>query len=369
MKALGHNVKLGRGGIREIEFFAQTQQLIFGGRDPSLRLRGTVEALHALAGAGHVNTNTTGELIEAYAFLRGVEHRLQMTDDKQTHSVPPDEPGAAALATFLGYADLRSFETALLQRLRCVEGHYARLFEEAPSLAGPGGNLVFTGTDDDPGTLQTLATLGFKDPASAAAIVRRWHHGRYRSTTSARARELLTELMPALLGALGGTAAPDQALLKVDLFLSNLPAGVQLFSLFKANPALIELVAAIMGSAPRLAAHLARRTVLLDSVLSPAFYDPLPPASDLTAELETALAGVGDEQELLDETRRWTNDRRFQVGAGQRIVTRRASAAHSGSRIRRSPPCVTKSRTIRRGSAGSSRSAARGAGAGQARQP
>src|SRR5476649_2224948 len=146
VKVLGHNVKLGRGGIREIEFFAQTQQLIFGGRNPSLRSRGTVETLHALAGAGHVSEQTTAELIEAYAFLRQVEHRLQMIDDKQTHSVPEDAPGAAALATFLGYADLPSFEVALLQRLRCVEGHYARLFEEAPSLVGPGGNLVFTGT-------------------------------------------------------------------------------------------------------------------------------------------------------------------------------------------------------------------------------
>jgi [glutamine synthetase] adenylyltransferase / [glutamine synthetase]-adenylyl-L-tyrosine phosphorylase len=332
VKVLGHNVKLGRGGIREIEFFAQTQQLIFGGRDPSLRARGTVEALQALAAAGHVTAETTAELIEAYTFLRGVEHRLQMIDDRQTHSVPQDTAGAEALAVFLGYPGFADFEAALLKRLRSVEGHYARLFEEAPSLAGPGGNLVFTGTDDDPGTLETLAGLGFKDASAAAGIVRRWHHGRYRSTTSARARELLTELMPALLKALGETAAPDQALLNFDLFLANLPAGVQLFSLFKSNPALIDLVAAIMGSAPRLAAHLARRTVLLDSVLSPAFYDPLPNAPDMTAELGKLLAAAGDEQDLLDATRRWANDRRFQVGVQQlkRIVPpARAGLAYS----------------------------------------
>jgi glutamate-ammonia-ligase adenylyltransferase len=317
VKVLGHNVKLGRGGIREIEFFAQTQQLIFGGRNTSLRLRGTVETLRALNAAGHVGDQATEELIEAYGFLRGIEHRLQMIDDKQTHSVPENEVEATALATFLGYPDFRSFEQDLLQRLRCVEGHYAHLFEEAPSLAGPGGNLVFTGTDDDPGTLQTLGTLGFRDPAAAAGIVRRWHHGRYRSTSSARARELLTELMPALLKALGETAAPDQALLNFDLFLGNLPAGVQLFSLFKANPALVELVAAIMGSAPRLAAHLARRTVLLDSVLSPSFYDPLPPVADMTEELTKLLAVTADEQDLLDTARRWANDRRFQVGVQQ----------------------------------------------------
>jgi len=322
VKVAGHNVKLGRGGIREIEFFAQTQQLIFGGRNPALRLRGTCESLRALAAAGHVEPRSAAELIADYGFLRRVEHRLQMVADQQTHSLPEDEAGLAAVATFLGYPDSRAFEEEMLGTLRRVEGHYARLFEEAPSLAGPGGNLVFTGTDDDPGTLETLRTLGFRDPSAAAGVVRRWHHGRYRATTSARARELLTELMPALLKALGDTAASDPALLNFDLFLGNLPAGVQLFSLFKSNPALLELVAAIMGSAPGLAAQLARRTVLLDSVLSPDFYNPLPPAAEMTADLARLLAQVEDEQDILDTARRWTNEHRFRVGVQQlkRIV-------------------------------------------------
>ena len=177
-------MKLGRGGIREIEFFAQTQQLIFGGRNPALRLRGTCETLRALAAAGHVEPRATDELIAAYGFLRRVEHRLQMVADQQTHSLPEDEAGLAAIATFLGYADAAAFEDELLATLRCVEGHYARLFEEAPSLAGPGGNLVFTGTDDDPGTLETLRDARLPRPSAAAGMVRRWHHGRYRSTTS-----------------------------------------------------------------------------------------------------------------------------------------------------------------------------------------
>ena len=332
IRVQGHNVKLGRGGIREIEFFAQTQQLIFGGRNPTLRHRATCETLRALAAAGHIAPSAADELIEAYGFLRKVEHRLQMVDDRQTHSLPNDEAGVAAIATFLGYPDSQSFQKDLLDRLHCVEGHYARLFEEAPSLAGPGGNLVFTGTDDDPGTLATLRTLGFRDPAAAAGMVRRWHHGRFRATRSARARELLTELMPALLKALGETASPDQALLNLDLFLGNLPAGVQLFSLFKANPALIELVATIMGSAPGLAAHLARRPILLDSVLSQDFYKPLPEPAEMTAELTALLARVDDEQDILDQARRWTNDRRFQIGVQQlkRIVRpAQAGAAYS----------------------------------------
>jgi len=334
VKVLGHNVKLGRGGIREIEFFAQTQQLIFGGRNPSLRQRATCEALRALSAAGHVAPAAADELIEAYGFLRRVEHRLQMVDDRQTHSLPHDEAGVAAIAAFLGYADSQSFQQDLLDRLYCVESHYARLFEEAPSLAGPGGNLVFTGTDDDPGTLETLRALGFRDASAAAGIVRRWHHGRYRATATARARELLTELMPGLLKALGSTAAPDQALLNFDLFLGNLPAGIQLFSLFKANPALLELVAAIMGSAPGLAGLLARRTQLLDSVLSPAFYRPLPTASEMAAELAAELAKVDHEQDILDLARRWANERRFQVGVQQlKAIVRPAEAGLAYSDI------------------------------------
>ncbi|MBM3648786.1 MAG: bifunctional [glutamine synthetase] adenylyltransferase/[glutamine synthetase]-adenylyl-L-tyrosine phosphorylase [Alphaproteobacteria bacterium] len=334
VKVLGHNIKLGRGGIREIEFFAQTQQLIFGGRNPALRHRSTCQALRALSAAGHVLPAVTDELIEAYGFLRRVEHRLQMVDDRQTHSLPDDEAGIAAIATFLGYADAQSFQRELLDRLHCVEGHYARLFEEAPSLAGPGGNLVFTGTDDDPGTLTTLGALGFRDPAAAAGIVRRWHHGRFRSTATARARELLTELMPGLLKALGATAAPDQALLNFDRFLGNLPAGVQLFSLFKSNPALLELVATVMGSAPGLAAQLARRTILLDSVLSPAFYRSLPPATDLEADLASQLSPIDHEQDVLDLARRWANDRRFQIGVQQlKSIVRPAQAGEAYSDV------------------------------------
>jgi glutamate-ammonia-ligase adenylyltransferase len=334
VKVLGHNIKLGRGGIREIEFFAQTQQLIFGGRNPALRLRGTCASLRALAAAGHVSPGDADELIDAYGFLRRVEHRLQMIDDRQTHTLPSDAAGLAAIATFLGYPDAASFRNDLLKTLHCVESHYANLFEEAPSLAGPGGNLVFTGTDDDPGTLRTLRRLGFRDAAAAAGIVRRWHHGRFRATATARARELLTELMPHLLQALGSTAAPDQALLNFDLFLGNLPAGIQLFSLFKANPALLDLVATIMGSAPGLAAHLARRTLLLDTVLSPSFYRPLPSAEEMAADLASNLAGLGHEQDILDNARRWANDRRFQVGVQQlKAIVRPAEAGGAYSDI------------------------------------
>ncbi|MBM3525119.1 MAG: glutamine-synthetase adenylyltransferase, partial [Alphaproteobacteria bacterium] len=226
-----HNIKVGRGGIREIEFFAQTLQLIWGGRDPSLRIRATCESLRALEAAGHADHGVVLRLTRCYELLRRTEHRLQMIADQQTQTLPGDEAGLTHLAIFLGFADLDAFARALLDALRTVERLYAGLFEEAPDLGEQGGNLVFTGTEDDPGTLETLKRLGFRDPSVVAGQVRAWHHGRYRCMRSARARELLTELMPTLLGALGRAGDPDAAFLNFDRFMSRLPAGVQLFSL------------------------------------------------------------------------------------------------------------------------------------------
>ncbi len=234
-----HNIKLGRGGIREIEFFAQTQQLIWGGRMPELRVSGTVAALVALAQAGRISLAAAADLTAAYRFLRGIEHRLQMIDDAQTHSLPHDADGLRRVAIFAGYDSAEAFATELLHQLGTVESHYAHLFEEAPSLS-PQGNLVFTGHEDDPETLATLQRMGFADPPAVAAMVRSWHHGRYRAMRSQRARELLTELVPVLLTAFGASPAPDAALRRFDRFLAGLPAGVQLLSLFYRNPALIE---------------------------------------------------------------------------------------------------------------------------------
>lgn len=309
----GHNIKIGRGGIREIEFFAQTQQLIFGGRDPALRTCGTVETLNALVEAGRVDRTCADELAEAYRFLRTVEHRVQMIDDQQTHAIPKTDDGVAHVAAFLGYDAAEPFRTDLLRTLTTVEEHYARLFEEAPPLSGP-GNLVFTGTEDDPETLVTLQSLGFHNPSGVAAQIRGWHHGRYRAMRSTRARELLTELTPALLERIGATPTPDLAFMKFDEFLSKLPAGVQLFSLFYSNPPLLGLVAEIMGTAPRLAEQLARRPASLDAVLEPGFFDPLPGRDELASGCAAALRDARDFEDVLLLVRRWTNDQRFRAG-------------------------------------------------------
>jgi len=323
----GHNIKLGRGGIREIEFIAQTLQLIWGGREPELRIAPTCEALSLMAKHVKLEMRIARDLINAYRFLRKLEHRLQMVDDKQTHTMPADDKAIAQIAAFMAYDDPASFVAELEKQLRTVEKHYAGLFEAAPTLgAAPDakseqesageirGNLVFTGTENDPDTLVTLKSLGFSDPPSVADRIRSWHHGRYRAMRSARAREILTELKPALLGALARTASPDQAFARFDEFLGQLPAGVQILSLFQSNPRLLDLVAEIMGSAPPLAEQLARNPILLDGVLGAGFAEEAPGHDALAAELDQSLARADDFQDVLDLCRRWTNDHKFHLG-------------------------------------------------------
>ncbi|MFL5266587.1 MAG: bifunctional [glutamine synthetase] adenylyltransferase/[glutamine synthetase]-adenylyl-L-tyrosine phosphorylase [Stellaceae bacterium] len=309
----GHNIKTGRGGIREIEFFAQTQQLIWGGRLHELQVGPTCEALQRLAAAGRIDPAIAPALIGDYRFLRRLEHRLQMVDDAQTHALPSNREGLERIAVFLGYPRAEPFIADLSAHLTSVERHYAELFEQAPTLAGP-GNLVFTGAEDDPETLGTLAQLGFAEPAVVSAMVRRWHHGRVPATRSQRAREILTELIPELLRTFGATRDPDMALGRFDQFLSHLAAGVALFSLLHANPGLLALLAEVMAGAPRLAERLAQRPALLDSVLTEGFFAPLPERTALASDLGQMLGRAQNFEDILDVVRRWASERKFQVG-------------------------------------------------------
>ncbi|MFA5958152.1 bifunctional [glutamine synthetase] adenylyltransferase/[glutamine synthetase]-adenylyl-L-tyrosine phosphorylase [Hyphomicrobium sp.] len=331
----GQNLKLGRGGIREIEFFAQTQQLIAGGRQPDLRVCATLDALAALENRGWVKADVRAELDDAYRYLRRLEHRLQMVADEQTHEVPSDPAALAAFAQFAGYADVPGLAAHLMPVLETVEKHYDGLFEEAPHHLTPAGaNLVFAGAKDDPRTLEELKQLGYSQPAQVLAIVRGWHHGRAPVVRSPRARERLTEVQPLLIEALADTVDPDGAIASFDRFLAELPSGVQLFSLLKAQPGLIRLFADIMGSAPRLAHILSRRRRLLDAVLDPqvlggdfngaAIDDVLLKAFDAAR-----AASFGDPmQDILDTARRIGSEQAFLVGI--RILTGSISAMEAG---------------------------------------
>ncbi|MBP1843774.1 glutamate-ammonia-ligase adenylyltransferase [Rhizobium petrolearium] len=310
----GHDVKLGRGGIREIEFFAQTQQLIAGGRMPPLRARETEAALAALAEANWIAPEIAGELTEAYWFLRDVEHRIQMVHDEQTHNLPETDAELKRIAFMLGFADAASFSARLEEVLRTVERRYARLFEQEAKLSGGDGNLVFTGQHDDPGTLETLASLGFERPADMSRVIRTWHYGRYRATQSVEARERLTELMPALLKAFGESKRADEALLRFDHFLKGLPAGIQLFSLIGNNPPLLALIVTIMSSAPRLADIVASKPHVFDGMLDPGLMAELPTRGYLSQRLTTFIGGARAYEELLDRLRIFAAEQRFLIG-------------------------------------------------------
>jgi glutamate-ammonia-ligase adenylyltransferase len=307
----GHNVKTGKGGIREIEFYAQTQQLIWGGRDPDLRVKGTIQALHALAAKGHAPKDAVAALEPAYEFLRTLEHRLQMVADEQTQTLPDSGPEWARIAAFMGYADEPSFERDLLAHFTAVAERYGRLFEEAKPAEAPA--LVFGGMEDDPGTLAALAKLGFAEPARVSAEIRAWHQGRYRCVRSARARELLAELAPCVVEAFARTPQPDLGFVRFARFLEALPAGVQLFSLFKARPGLVDLAAEIMGTAPKLAEAIATHTHLLDAVIAGDFFAAPGDTAALAAELARANAQARDYQDRLDLARRWQHEREFRV--------------------------------------------------------
>jgi glutamate-ammonia-ligase adenylyltransferase len=324
----GHNIKLGRGGIREIEFFAQTQQLILGGRNPNLRPRATLAALAALRERGLIAQKTEDELMDAYLFFRHLEHRLQMIEDQQTHTLPESDEALYHVACFAGFDSVAAFSEALVRRLQTVTGHYGRLFEREAPLASEGGSLVFTGVEEDPETLQTIAKLGFKDARHVSAAIRGWHHGRVRAMRSARARERLTQLTPALLDALARTADPDAAFAQFDRFLSGLPGGIQLFSMLHANPQLLRLIAEIAGSAPRIATHLARSPATLDALLDPGFLGELPSRRQLDRLLAAQLDAAIGYEGALDAARRVAKEQIFRVGA--QIIDGVATADEAG---------------------------------------
>jgi glutamate-ammonia-ligase adenylyltransferase len=315
----GHNVKLGRGGIREIEFFVQTQQLILGGRDPRLRARETLQALDLLLEAGWIETRVRDELRDAYLFLRDVEHRIQMIADEQRHTLPETDEGVDVVAKLMGFAGYAQFAAALRQRMETVQGHYARLFEAAPDLSGESGNLVFTGDEDDPETIVSLERLGFVNAATVTASIRAWHFGRYAATRSERAQERLTELTPALLQALAETGEADAAFLAFDKFMSRLPAGVQLFSLLVAHPRLLRLLATIMGAAPKLADTISRRPRVLGALLDPAPFELETAREALSRRLAERLGEARSYEDALNLARIFGQEQKFRIGV--RLLT------------------------------------------------
>ncbi|MFB9225124.1 putative nucleotidyltransferase substrate binding domain-containing protein [Paracoccus cavernae] len=293
MVLAGHNMKLGRGGIREIEFFTQTRQLISGGRDPDLRARGTVEGLARLAEKGWINPDEAQELTALYRAHREVEHRIQMVNDAQTHSLPVTDEGIDNIARMMGAPDTEEWSQALLERLDRVETLTNDFFVPAETTTRP------------------------ELTPEAEAIIDRWR--RYPALRSHRALQIFQRIEADFLTRMQRAADPAEALVRFDAFLAGLPAGVQLFSLFEANPQLIELLVDIVGTAPVLARYLARHPEVLDAVLGGSFFAPWPGMEGLQHSLSQALnaafsAPDGGYERGLDAARRWAHEWQFRVG-------------------------------------------------------
>ena len=308
----GHDIKLGRGGIREVEFFVQTQQLIYGGRRPSLRGRKTLDMLEELYEGNWITIEAAQELAQAYRFLRSLEHRLQMISDEQTQRLPVDMEPLKNFARFCGYVSLAAFSKALLYQLSRVQYHYARLFEHSPNLGSGEGSLVFTGSGNDPATLDTLQRLGFVDVKVTAETIRGWHFGRRKAVQSARSREVLTELTPTLLTAFGASPDPDAALAAFDQALGRMSGAVELFSILKANEKVLALFADILGSAPRLAQMIANFPHVLDAAIDA---DSVQFTNDGTdARIKSALDSAPTTEDFLDRARSAAMEEGFLIG-------------------------------------------------------
>jgi glutamate-ammonia-ligase adenylyltransferase len=284
----GHNMKLGRGGIREIEFFTQTRQIIAGGRDGDLRVRGTVEGLARLAEKGWIPDSAAEVLTRHYRFHREVEHRLQMLRDAQTHDLPGSDEEFDRLAAFMG-RDTAGLKADILERLTEVHDLIECFFVPENGEAEAGDAAGF---DED--------------------VLARWPS--YPALRSQRAVEIFKRLKPDILSRLSQTAHPNEALLAFDGFLAGLPAGVQVFSLFEANPQLVDLLLDIAGTSPKLAAHLSRNAGVFDAVIAGDFFAEWPGRAALEQELSSRMAAEEDYERKLDSARRWMKEWHFRVG-------------------------------------------------------
>lgn len=287
----GHDMKLGRGGIREIEFFAQTRQLIAGGRDPDLRQRETQKALLVLAQKGWISDDMAQTLCDHYRAHRMVEHRIQMIHDAQTHKIPMNDDGLARLACLNGQS-VEEFTKSVLPRLQQVEQITQAFYEPSkPKSSGP-----------------ELASLA----ENATDIMGRWRS--YPALRSERALMLFQRLEPVIAQKLSSAAKPDEALLAFDGFLAGLPAGVQLFALLDANPQLIDLLVDILGTAPDLAGHLSKNAGVFDAVIGGSFFGDWPGVDGLRDAAAQIMGSAPDYEAKLDALRRWQKEWHFRIG-------------------------------------------------------
>ncbi|HEY0626633.1 MAG TPA: bifunctional [glutamine synthetase] adenylyltransferase/[glutamine synthetase]-adenylyl-L-tyrosine phosphorylase [Allosphingosinicella sp.] len=300
----GFDLKRGRGGIREIEFFAQVQQLIHGGREPALRAPATLDALRALRDAGKITPDEAEALSDAYQLFRTIEHRLQMVDDRQTHSLPEDNEALDNVAHLHGLGSGDALLALLREPVTRVAGIYDTLRGEAEERLPQGIGALE----------EALLRAGMPDPAAARMRIESWRSGKARSLRTQAARDAFEAMLPGLIRTLAAAPDPARALNRFDDIVARLPSGINFFRLLEAQPELQQVLAAILSHAPALADQLGRRPELLDGLISKTAFEPPPPVEALIKEFRRAERGGEDYQLLLDRVRRLVNERRFALG-------------------------------------------------------
>ena len=325
----GFDLKRGRGGIREVEFFTQAQQLIHGGRDPALRVRSTLGALGALSLAGIVPRDEAAMLAGHYRTLRTFEHRLQMVDDQQTHNLPIDGAALDNVARLAGLADGR----AMIAALEPVTAQVGQVYDglvASQRRADTEGAITLS---SDPELLvEALDAAGLNDPDALAARIQSWRSGAVRALRSAAGRKAFEAVLPALLAALA--EAPDQgaALNRFDDVLRHLPSTVNVFRLLEARPGLMQVVVDVLSHAPPLAEALARRGDLLDGLIDASAFDLVGSVADIVRQLSREEPG-DDYQQRLDAVRVRVGELRFALGV-QLIEGRHDPVAIAGGYAR-----------------------------------
>ena len=304
----GYDLKRGRGGIRECEFFAQIHQLIHGGRDPALRAPATVPALTSLAEAGWVDRDEAQTLADSYRLYRTIEHRLQMVDDLQTHSLPKQADALDNVAQLHGLSD----GAALLDLLRAPVAKVGHIYDRLD------GDARETLPHDAEALADSLTGLGLADTPDIVRRIESWRSGNIRALRSQAAQEALEAVLPAIIRALSAAADPLTAFNRLDGLIEKLPSALNLFRLIEARPQLLGLLADILCHAPMLATELSRRADLLDGLIDASALDPAGSVGEIAARLIHPDTGA-DLEARLDRVRHIVGEMRFALGA--QIVT------------------------------------------------
>ncbi|HEX9873792.1 MAG TPA: bifunctional [glutamate--ammonia ligase]-adenylyl-L-tyrosine phosphorylase/[glutamate--ammonia-ligase] adenylyltransferase [Deferrimonas sp.] len=306
------NLKLGRGGIREIEFFIQALQLIYAGKNPRLRVKNSLKALDALLSEGHIKTEDHRTLRDAYIFLRTVEHRIQVVQERQTHNLPTHPGELRALARRSGFAEAPLFHKALQDHRDRVEAIYRDLFytaeEEIREEVRPEISFLFDPAANSDLVKDILEEKGFKDPDGAFESLLVLRDGPPHSRLTERARRHLERIAPLLLQEVVDSPEPDMALRNLERFLGVLRARATFYALLAENREIIKLLITLFGTSQFLSRIFIQHPEILDALVSRSYAVAYKEKETLERELRAFLGEAADYEEKLDVLRRFRNE-------------------------------------------------------------